>query len=107
EINLLDELNKITMFLLDKLKKNKVNMYINVENNIYVYMDKNHFRQVMINLLINAIESTEEIGKINIYSKQKDEKIFLYIQDNGCGIEEKELNKLFNPFYTTKSEGTG
>ncbi|NME96030.1 transporter substrate-binding domain-containing protein [Clostridium cochlearium] len=107
EINLLDELNKITMFLLDKLKKNKVNMYINVENNIYVYMDKNHFRQVMINLLINAIESTEEMGKINIYSKQKDEKIFLYIQDNGCGIEEKELNKLFNPFYTTKSEGTG
>ncbi|NSJ92858.1 hypothetical protein G7A79_27725, partial [Coprococcus sp. MSK.21.13] len=79
EINLLDELNKITMFLLDKLKKNKVNMYINVENNIYVYMDKNHFRQVMINLLINAIESTEEMGKINIYSKQKDEKIFLYI----------------------------
>ncbi|MDU1444053.1 MAG: transporter substrate-binding domain-containing protein [Clostridium cochlearium] len=107
EINLLDELNKITMFLLDKLKKNKVNMYINVENNIYVYMDKNHFRQVMINLLINAIESTEEMGKINIYSKQKYEKIFLYIQDNGCGIEEKELNKLFNPFYTTKSEGTG
>lgn len=47
------------------------------------------------------------MGKINIYSKLKDEKIFLYIEDNGCGIAEEEVSKLFNPFYTNKSEGTG
>lgn len=108
DINLLDELNRITIFLLDKLKKNRVNMYINIESNIYVYMDKNHFKQVIINLLINAIESIDkEVGQINIYSILKDEKIFLYIKDNGCGIEEEEMSKLFNPFYTNKSEGTG
>ncbi|WP_317817884.1 ATP-binding protein [Clostridium tetani] len=71
-------------------------------------MDKNHFKQVIINLLINAIESIDkEVGQINIYSILKDEKIFLYIKDNGCGIEEEEMSKLFNPFYTNKSEGTG
>ena len=107
-INLSDELNRITVFVLDKLKKNNINMNIDVESDVYVCVDKNHFKQVIINLIINAIDSIDkEIGQIGIYSSIKDKKVFLCIKDNGCGIEDKDINKLFNPFYTTKSEGTG
>ena len=107
-INLSDELNRITVLVLDKLQKNKINMNIDVESDVYVCVDKNHFKQVMINLIINAIDSIDkEDGQIDICSSIKDKKVFLYIKDNGCGIEDEDINKLFNPFYTTKSEGTG
>jgi signal transduction histidine kinase len=68
--------------------------------------------QVLMNLLVNAgqaIGDESKDGKIAISTKQIDNQIEIKISDNGKGIKESDLNKIFDPFYTTKpvGEGTG
>eukprot|EP01029_Cantina_marsupialis_P001026 TRINITY_DN10832_c0_g1_i1.p1 TRINITY_DN10832_c0_g1~~TRINITY_DN10832_c0_g1_i1.p1 ORF type:complete len:110 (-),score=27.66 TRINITY_DN10832_c0_g1_i1:511-840(-) len=67
--------------------------------------------QVLMNLVTNAIQAFEERGindrklELNVYSK--DDKNYLTFADNAGGIKEEDLEKVFDPYYTTKSEGTG
>jgi signal transduction histidine kinase len=68
--------------------------------------------QVFMNLLVNAgqaIDKENKDGKITIVTKQVNDKIAIKIQDNGVGIKQSDLNKIFDPFYTSKpvGEGTG
>ncbi|PRR76881.1 Virulence sensor protein BvgS precursor [Clostridium liquoris] len=107
-INLLESLNEILLLIKDKALKNNVDIKINVGKDIHIFMDKNHLKQVMINLILNSIESMDKKYKvINIYTKIEGKKIVLYVEDNGCGIDEKDMDKIYNPFYTTKANGTG
>ncbi|RXJ91180.1 hybrid sensor histidine kinase/response regulator [Arcobacter sp. CECT 8983] len=67
--------------------------------------------QVLINLITNSIQAFEERGindrKIELITFSKDEKNYLIVSDNAGGIEEENLEKIFDPYYTTKEEGTG
>ncbi|MFT7008261.1 MAG: two-component system NtrC family sensor kinase [Colwellia sp.] len=65
--------------------------------------------QVFINLFINASHACEANGLLTIRSIQDKNNIIIYVQDNGKGISEENIVKVFDPFYTTKpvGEGTG
>lgn len=65
--------------------------------------------QVLINLIVNAHQACEKNGEIIITSEQVENEVLVSVTDNGCGIFSDELNKVFDPFYTTKpiNEGTG
>lgn len=67
--------------------------------------------QVIINVVSNAIQSIEEERKgvitVRTYLRREDQKVIVSISDNGPGIPEKVLPKIFDPFYTTKEVGTG
>lgn len=63
--------------------------------------------QVFINILSNAIDSIEQNGKISITTNSENKKIKIIIEDNGCGIPDKNLNKILDPFFTTKDPGKG
>ena len=65
--------------------------------------------QVFMNLLVNAAHAMEHRGEITIETEATDSKMIIRISDNGVGIPEEHLSKLFNPFFTTKpvGEGTG
>jgi PAS domain S-box-containing protein len=63
--------------------------------------------QVIMNLLINAIQSIPDQGTITISTKRKGEKVQLTVQDTGTGIPEKIRNQIFDPFFTTKEAGKG
>tara|TARA_R110002126_G_scaffold38366_2_gene114574 strand:+ start:2627 stop:4327 length:1701 start_codon:yes stop_codon:yes gene_type:complete len=76
----------------------------------HIMMNMGKISQVVTNLLINAgqaIESTGVQGTITITTREFDGNVELSIQDTGCGIESSHLDKLFNPFFTTKPEGQG
>lgn len=76
----------------------------------HIMMNMGKISQVVTNLLINAgqaIESTGVQGTITITTREFDGSVELSIQDTGCGIESSHLDKLFNPFFTTKPEGQG
>lgn len=68
-------------------------------------------QQVLINLLINAVEAVEELrkgdGKIRIATALKDDKICIQMSDNGPGIPSHLREKIFDPFFTTKVVGKG
>jgi len=66
-------------------------------------------QQILLNILINSLQAIESDGVIKIKSKyhNKKESLNITISDTGVGIENDILDKLFNPYFTTKSNGTG
>lgn len=79
------------------------------DDELYVIADENAIKQVLINLMKNAIEAVEtetgaaitlDVGKVENF-------VTISVIDNGNGIDEESLMNLFTPFYTTKAEGTG
>lgn len=78
---------------------------------IPIIADNDQLKQVLINIFLNSIEAIENEGVVSINiqsSKVEDEPFYnITITDNGIGIDEKSLEKIFDPFYTTKEDGTG
>jgi len=94
--------------LLEKDDKAKVEL-LTREHTLTVYMDRNYFIRVFTNLIQNAIQAIEndKQGRITVYYEQKEHNIVITIEDNGSGIPEELRDKLFQPYFTTKSSGTG
>jgi two-component system NtrC family sensor kinase len=67
--------------------------------------------QVFLNLLVNSMQAIETTrrgdGRITITSEEKCGEVFVEIRDNGCGIPEEHLPRIFTPFFTTKGVGDG
>jgi two-component system sensor histidine kinase HydH len=69
--------------------------------------DPDQLEQVLLNLVKNALEATEEAGRIVLASGSRDGQIWFSVQDTGKGMPEEVLEKIFHPFFTTKDKGTG
>jgi signal transduction histidine kinase len=74
--------------------------------------DAEKIKGVILNLIVNAIEAVDDGGHIAVRtsateSGEKGASIKLSVTDNGCGIEEKDLARVFYPFYSTKGGGSG
>lgn len=83
-------------------------IYLNVVNEtIIVNMDRDKIVQVLINLIRNAFEAMHDPGEVHIELLHAPEQVLISITDTGSGIPEQALTQIFNPFYTTKEEGTG
>jgi len=76
--------------------------------NVWIEMDMAHLRQVLWNLLLNAAESIDGRGRIDIRMIPfKNRYVGVQISDNGCGIPDNMVQSIFDPFFTTKPNGTG
>ncbi|MGQ9617779.1 MAG: sensor histidine kinase [Candidatus Aminicenantia bacterium] len=71
------------------------------------YLDPDQIQQVLVNLLINSIDSIEDKGKIEIRVCPRENGVDIRVIDNGRGINEEILPFIFKPFFTTKSKGSG
>jgi signal transduction histidine kinase len=69
--------------------------------------DENQMKQVFINLIKNAMEAMPDGGTVTIVSEIIDDRAFISVKDEGCGIPPEKLAKLGEPFYTTKQNGNG
>ncbi len=70
--------------------------------------DRELLKQVLLNILINAVQAISARGKIRIRTWQySDSQLAISIEDNGCGIDLSLQKKIFDPFFTTKASGTG
>ncbi len=63
--------------------------------------------QVLLNLIINAVEAMPQGGALTIVSAQRDRWLAIEVQDTGAGLTPDEAARIFEPFYTTKADGTG
>ena len=79
------------------------------ENMVKTLLDENQIEQVFINLLLNAIHAVSENGRVSIQTAvdSANNKVQVEITDNGCGIAADDIKKIFEPFYSTKTKGTG
>jgi signal transduction histidine kinase len=69
--------------------------------------DPEQLTQVVLNLVINATQAMPEGGEVVMSARQHDARIRIDVRDQGGGIPEENLERIFNPFFTTKDEGTG
>jgi signal transduction histidine kinase len=72
-----------------------------------VALDRNQLDQVLINVIKNAIEAIERNGRIEIRAESGGDVVELSVFDTGAGLSEEARERLFTPFYTTKSHGQG
>jgi len=72
-------------------------------------MDREQIKQAIFNLLLNAIQAMPEGGRLVLRSGKSEEGRWAYvsIQDSGIGISPEEMDKLFDPFFSTKEGGVG
>ncbi len=70
-------------------------------------LDKGQIKQVIINLLINAIQAIDSRGEISIGTCLEENNVLLTISDTGCGIPPDDLERIFDPFFSSKPSGTG
>jgi len=92
-------------------QKNNISITFKAEKNFQVLGFLNNFSQVLLNILNNAKDalSDQEIENKNILItlKQNDNKVLLCIEDNAGGIKEELLDKIFDPYFSTKKEKNG
>ncbi len=65
------------------------------------------FKQVFLNLILNAVQAMTDGGQLHVIAEACDDWVTCRFIDNGPGIPKENLERIFNPFFTTKQEGTG
>ncbi|MCX7769635.1 MAG: response regulator [Proteobacteria bacterium] len=92
----------------DICKENKINIVLELaKQDISIDMDKKLFMRAIKNIINNSIEAMPNGGELKISTEISDNKFYIYIKDTGIGIEEEDLKYIFDPFFTSKMEGTG
>jgi signal transduction histidine kinase len=78
-----------------------------------VFIDRGQFRQVMLNLILNAVEAMREITdrprllRVASDVTQDQSDVVITVEDSGTGVNDKDIDNIFKPFFTTKPAGTG
>lgn len=108
-LNLSFEVNQIVAILSPLATMQGGVIRVNIEQELYVRGNASRFKQALINIIKNSIEAFEENGeiKIAIGADDKQEKVIIRLIDNGEGMDEADLKRLGEPYYSNKSKGTG
>ncbi len=69
--------------------------------------DPEQIKQVILNLTINAVQAMAGPGEIILAAQRYDSSVRISVKDRGPGVKDEDMDKIFNPFYTTKDGGTG
>jgi len=105
------ELNELiessTTFLEARCNKEGINIVKKYDENILITADPTQIKQVITNLIINAIHAMKNGGELTITTKKNDKKAIFSIEDNGAGISKENIGQAFMPFFTTKDVGEG
>ncbi len=70
-------------------------------------VDHEQIEQVLLNLLINGIDATGSFGTVKVETKNCNGTVEIAVSDTGCGFSENDVDKILQPFYSTKERGTG
>lgn len=108
-VSVLEVVTEVAQIMQPQAKMNKVliQLKVDAELNSKIIGNSNRLKQIFINLVKNSIEGMPNGGMITIELKNVRNSLEVLVHDEGIGIPEESLNKLFIPFYTTKEQGTG
>jgi signal transduction histidine kinase len=111
EFTLIHSINTTLELISASLKNHNIMIHIDVDETIHIKGYPNELSQVLLNLLSNAkdvlIENHVENAQITIAAQQKNGEITIEIEDNGGGIDDIIIQKVFDPYFSTKEEGKG
>lgn len=85
----------------------EVPVMIEVPHDLKVPVDEAHLRKVLVNLIQNAVEATDTGGRVTVEATSDGEEVRIAVRDEGRGIEASDLDRIWDPFFTTRTDGTG
>lgn len=106
-------LDGMILLVSTETKKKQISVIKNCASDLpLVQIDREQIKQVFLNILLNGIEATPENGKIMVQTRsfmKPDGNPYVQVEftDTGCGIPKDYMEDIFNPFFTTKSTGSG
>ena len=113
-VRLLDVVDSAVETFRDRIDARRVRVDVDVDADCELVADPDKLRRVVINLVSNALEALSEMGPhhpatiaLSGGANLAGDDVWLKVKDNGPGIEPAKVEKIFSPFYTSKSEGTG
>ena len=93
---------------IDRIKLNNIQVVKNYDDNLCsLPVDIEKIKIAFLNIIVNAIEAMDENGKLEISTTNRDGKCVVKITDNGKGMNQTEVDRLFEPYFTTKEKGNG
>jgi PAS domain S-box-containing protein len=106
DINVL--IDEIAEFIRAELEQSRIRLLLEPDENLPpALIDERHMKQVLLNLIQNAQAAMPNGGLLTIATQVSDNEIRISICDTGIGINEENLKKIFEPYFTTKDNGTG
>jgi two-component system sensor histidine kinase AtoS len=103
-------IREVVSFINIERNSKQIHVNVSLKNDIpAIPVDENSIKQVLINVIENSIEAMENSGMINIFSDfdADNNKLVIKISDRGKGIPAEMINKVFEPFFTSKETGVG
>lgn len=113
KVKLLDICNEVIELLQNapEFQDGKLNIQVKVDRNLEAECDPKQLKQILWNLLKNAAQAITGSGHIRVKAEEiqgeANGAILFSVEDSGSGIPKSVLNRVFDPFYTTKASGTG
>jgi len=111
DFNLQNVVATVKNLISANLDSNGIDFIANIPENIILHGYKNELMQVLLNIINNAkdaiVENSIEKPIIEILAYERDENCFIVIKDNGGGIANDIMDKIFDPYFTTKEQGKG
>lgn len=85
----------------------KVSFDRQIPSSFWVFVDREHLRQILLNLFKNAQEASPPGGKVLLVAREAAGEALFFVSDEGEGIAPEDEKKIFQPFFTTRVQGTG
>ncbi|QPC81208.1 response regulator [Phototrophicus methaneseepsis] len=106
-VNIYDALQNVLTLSRKYLEHENINVQVDVDASIYVHGNRDQLEQVFLNLILNAKAAMPGGGRLSVLSKVNNQNIAIIFEDTGSGIPENLIDNIFEPFVTTKEDGTG
>ncbi len=101
-------IRKNIMLFYGTMKRQSISYQLNLPDpDPELYIDSRLIRQMLLHLFRNAVEAMISGGTLTVSCKEENEEILITVQDSGSGVEESNLERVTDPFFTTKTYGTG
>ncbi|HID62630.1 MAG TPA: hybrid sensor histidine kinase/response regulator [Anaerolineae bacterium] len=101
-------LGRVLSLLEYRLHKSQIKLKKDFPSNLpLVQVDPNELEQVLLNLILNAVQAMPEGGELEIKARPAEEALRLEIRDTGVGIPAENLERIFDPFFTTRGDNGG
>lgn len=108
ELDLLGLVEDVLRVQEAELSNRELEVKVEVSDDLPIILgDRDQIKQAFFNLIKNAMEAMQPSGSLRILARCDDDYVYLQFVDNGSGISEEDLSKVFQAYYTTKEEGHG
>ncbi len=107
ELDICSILEEIALLYQDELSERKIELTKKLEDPLMVRADSYHLKEALINVLTNAMQAVGADGRIGLVAGRNGVQVEIILSDSGPGINEKDLQQIFKPFFTTKVFGSG